>query len=143
MDKESVADYYYMKCPLVKTISCNEQSVEVQNADGDEYQLDYHSLWRYYTPVRNIQLAETCAMMVSSDYKERFKAEYIQLANRYKGLKNLVELWDAGRLDFTPTCERTLYDQQLMAMSLYIDVLNIRAEKEGVDLCGYKIDGIK
>lgn len=143
MDKERVADFYYMKCPLVKTISCDDQCIEVQNPYGDKYQLDYNSLWRYYIPVQNMCLAETCAMMVSSDYKERFKAEYIQLANRYKGLKNLVELWDAGRLDFTPTCERTLYDQQLMAMSLYLDVLNIRAEEEGVNLCGYKIDGIK
>lgn len=82
----------------------------------------------------NKTLADTCSMMVSSDYKERFKAEYIQLKNRYEGLKGMVEKWDNGTLSFTPTCPRELYDAQLSAMENYKKVLEMRADLEDVDL---------
>lgn len=36
-------------------------------------------------------LQDTVALMNSADYKERFKAEYYQLANRFKGLKKMLE----------------------------------------------------
>ena len=39
-------------------------------------------------------LQDTVALMNSADYKERFKAEYYQLANRFKGLKKMLEEWD-------------------------------------------------
>ena len=45
-------------------------------------------------------------MMLSEDYKERFKAEYYQLVNRYKNLKAMLEKWDNGTLGFTPDCTR-------------------------------------
>ena len=35
-------------------------------------------------------LQDTVALMNSADYKERFKAEYYQLANRFKGLKKML-----------------------------------------------------
>ena len=43
-----------------------------------------------------LTLEETAKMMLSEDYKERFKAEYYQLVNRYEALKSMVEKWDAG-----------------------------------------------
>ena len=39
-------------------------------------------------------LKETAEMMISPDYKERFKAEYYQLVTRYKGLKSMLTKWD-------------------------------------------------
>lgn len=87
-----------------------------------------------YYPITNQGLADTCYMMISRDYKERFKAEYYQLRNRYENLKAMVEKWDAGELSFTPTCPRELYDAQLGAMENYKKVLEMRADLEDVDL---------
>ena len=36
-----------------------------------------------------MKLVDTVEMMDSSDYKERFKAEYAQLVIRYYGLRNM------------------------------------------------------
>lgn len=80
------------------------------------------------------ELKDTAEMMVSSDYKERFKAEYQQVAIRYKKLAVMLEKWDKGELDFTPTCPRSIYDLQIRAMTDYIAVLEARAIMEGVEL---------
>ena len=81
-----------------------------------------------------MKLADTVEMMNSSDYKERFKAEYAQLVIRYYGLKNMLEKWDNGTLEFKPTCPRSTYNLQIKAMTDYIAVLEARAVMENVDL---------
>lgn len=81
-----------------------------------------------------IELKDTISMMNSSDYKERFKAEYYQLAIRYRRLKAMLELWDNGKLDFEPTCSRSTYDIQIKAMSEYIGCLKTRALMEDIIL---------
>lgn len=79
-------------------------------------------------------LKNTIPMMESDSYKERFKAEYFQLAIRLQKLCDMVEKWDEGTLNFEPTCPREMYDKQLMAMSQYLDVLEERAKIEDVEL---------
>ena len=79
-------------------------------------------------------LKETATMMASADYKERFAAEYFQLETRYYKLLAMVEKWDKGTLEFTPTCPRAIYDFQLRAMKDYLGTLQIRAELEGVNI---------
>lgn len=79
---------------------------------------------------KNRVLASTRDMMISPDYKERFKAEYIQLRNRLHGLKRMLESWDKGTLNFTPTCPRDLYDKQVSGMVTYLNVLAKRAALE-------------
>lgn len=81
-----------------------------------------------------MELKETVEMMNSADYKERFKAEYQQVAIRYKKLAAMLEKWDKGELDFTPTCPRSAYNMQVRAMTDYIAVLEARAVMEGVEL---------
>ena len=81
-----------------------------------------------------MKLADTVDMMNSSDYKERFKAEYAQLVIRYYGLKNMLEKWDNGTLEFKHTCPRSTYNLQIKAMTDYIAVLEARAVMENVDL---------
>lgn len=81
-------------------------------------------------------LLATVFDMKSPDYKKRFEAEYRQLRIRYEGLKRMCEKWDAGELDFTPTCPRAIYDKQLSAMVDYLSVLEVRAYDEGIDLRG-------
>ena len=81
-----------------------------------------------------MKLADTVDMMNSSDYKERFKAEYAQLVIRYYGLRNMLEKWDNGTLEFEPTCPRSTYNLQIKTMTDYIAVLEARAVMENVDL---------
>lgn len=81
-----------------------------------------------------MELKDTIEMMVSEDYKERFKAEYCQVKIRYEKLKYMLERWDSGLLDFTPTCPRNTYNMQFRAMRDYIAVLEARAVMEEVTL---------
>ena len=81
-----------------------------------------------------MKLSETVEMMNSTDYKERFKAEYNQLAIRYKGLKTMLDKWDNGTLQFEPTCPRSTYNMQIKAMSDYLAVLESRAFMGGIEL---------
>ena len=79
-------------------------------------------------------LKDTIDLMVSEDYKERFLAEYQQLKIRYDGLCNMIDKWDKGELNFTPTCPRSTYDLQISAMEDYLAILEARAVMEGIEL---------
>lgn len=81
-----------------------------------------------------MELKDTVALMTSADYKERFKAEYYQLKIRRDKLKAMVDKWDCGELEFTPTCPRDVYAFQLYTMDGYLDVLRHRAKLEGVEV---------
>lgn len=81
---------------------------------------------------RPMELADTAEMMMSEDYKERFRAAYGQVAIRHQKLKAMLEKWDKGELNFTPTCPRSTYDLQIKAMADYIAVLEARAVMEDI-----------
>lgn len=81
-----------------------------------------------------MELKDTTEMMASSDYKERFKAEYYQLRIRTCKLSMMLKYWIVGGLDFAPTCPRSTYELQLKAMQDYLAVLEARAVMEGIDL---------
>ena len=85
---------------------------------------------------RPMELSDTIEMMNSEDYKERFRAEYCQTVIRYGKLKNMLDRWDDGNLNFMPTCPRSTYNMQIKAMTDYIAVLEARAVMEGIDLEG-------
>ena len=121
-----------------------QKGYRVSNNKGDGYEVTYEDGYKSWCPkdvfekhnytIKNEELAKTCEGMVSPDYKERFKAEYVQLRNRLEGLKRMLDAWDNGTLSFTPTCPRNLYDEQESAMRLYLIVLNRRASIEGIKL---------
>lgn len=81
-----------------------------------------------------MELKQTVSLMLSSDYKERFIAEYLQVKIRYEKLLAMCNKWDEGKLEFTPTCSRSLYADQLGYMQAYMSLLEERAKLEGVDL---------
>ena len=83
---------------------------------------------------RPVELRDTIALMESADYKDRFKAEYYQLVIRFKKLQTMLEKWDNGELDFTPTCPKAAFNFQIKAMGEYIASLEVRAAIEGVEL---------
>lgn len=80
------------------------------------------------------ELVETTHLMCSTDYRDRFLAEYWQLRIRYTKLSKMVQDWDEGNLTFTPTCPRAVYDTQLQSMYQYLDVLAERARLENIDV---------
>ena len=84
--------------------------------------------------MREMVLNDTVEMMNSEDYKDRFKAEYYQVAIRYKKLKAMLDKWDKGTLEFYPTCPKSTYNMQIKSMTDYIAVLEARAVMEGIDL---------
>ena len=86
------------------------------------------------TSIPVTELSQTIDMMTSSDYKERFKAEYAQVVLRYERLKDMLEEWDNGTLGFNPTCPRSTYNMQIKAMTDYIAVLEARAVMEDIVL---------
>lgn len=81
-----------------------------------------------------MELKDTIGLMNSVDYKDRFKAEYFQLMIRFDKLNVMYRKMRDGTLEFTPTCPKELYSSQLAAMAQYIDVLQQRAELEGINL---------
>jgi len=81
-----------------------------------------------------MELKHTISLTLSSDYKERFIAEYFQVKIRYQKLIAMCNKWDEGKLEFTPTCPRSLYADQLGYMQAYMSVLEERAKLEGIDL---------
>lgn len=81
-----------------------------------------------------IAFGETGNMMLSDDYKERMKAEYWQVKHRYDSLHRMVVKYEAGTLDFTPSCSLELLKEQKAAMGKYLYVLEVRAQIENVNL---------
>lgn len=85
------------------------------------------------------ELKDTIKLMNSSDYKDRFRAEYYQTKIRYEKLHKTVIKYEAGTLNFTPSCSIELLKAQKRAMGEYLYNLEVRAEIEKIDLEGETI----
>ena len=68
------------------------------------------------------------------DYKLRLITEYRELKERYMKLHRTLVRWEAGTIEFVPTCPRELLKRQAEVMYQYLTVLEIRAERECVPL---------
>ncbi len=94
--------------------------------------------------------ADTVEGMLSPDYKERFRAEYIQTKIRYERLKafnNKIEAahrtnewhsrYEMPKVDVPKhDCPDDLLREQQSVMGQYLHILEVRAVIEGVDLGG-------
>lgn len=86
-----------------------------------------------------MELKDTVNNMTSDDYKERFIAEYCQAKIRYNKLKKFV-----GKIKYAKyadveepkhDCPLDILEKQLIAMGLYIAILEVRAERyENIEL---------
>ena len=77
---------------------------------------------------------DTVQLMTSDDYRKRFIAEYWQTKNRYDALHRMTIRYEAGTLDFKPSCSLELLKEQKMHRGQYLRVLEIRAEIEKINL---------
>ena len=82
----------------------------------------------------NITLKDTVNLMLSDDYKDRFKAEYLQTKLRYDRLHRIITKYEAGTLDFELKSAIGILQRQANYMGLYLHCLEVRAEIEGIDL---------
>lgn len=81
-----------------------------------------------------MDLKDTVEGMLSEDYKERFKAEYLQTKIRYDKLHTMIVKYEAGVLNFQPTCPIELLKNQAKYMGMYLYQLEVRAQLEGIKL---------
>ena len=92
-----------------------------------------------------IELKDTIELMLSEDYKERFKAEYYQTKIRYERLKAFntkIEAANTVKYEMPPVmlreprhdCPETLLREQQNIMGQYLHILEVRAEIEGIEL---------
>lgn len=73
-----------------------------------------------------------------TDYEQRMVDEYWQTKERYDKLRRMIVKYEAGTLDFKPKCTVGLLRDQMDTMRHYLEVLEIRAEIEDVDLFSTK-----
>ena len=83
---------------------------------------------------KKMELKDTIEMMQSDDFKERFKAEYLQTKIRYDKLHQMIVKYEAGTLNFEPKCSIELLKRQASHMGYYLMILEVRAEIEGINL---------
>ena len=81
-----------------------------------------------------MELLDTVELMVSDDYKNRMKAEYLQTKIRYDKLHKMIVKYESNTLDFEPSCSLELLKKQASAMGKYLYYLECRAEIEGIEL---------
>lgn len=80
-----------------------------------------------------MELKDTIELMQSTDYKDRFKAEYYQLKIRREKLIDLLDRWNRGASGFQPVY-LDLLDKQLRDMTAYKESLEERAKIEKIEL---------
>ena len=77
-------------------------------------------------------LKETSNLMASTNYKDRFIAEYYQVKIRAEKLECILETWD--NLKFEPNCPKSILREQLATMKKYLQIMESRAVYEEIDL---------
>lgn len=85
-----------------------------------------------------MELKNTIAAMVDSNYKARFAAEYWQTKIRYDKLHDIITSYDAGTLNFELTCNISNLKAQARCMGQYLYELEVRAKIEDIDLKAQK-----
>lgn len=81
-----------------------------------------------------MELKDTVELMNSSDYKKRLRAEYLQTKIRYEKLHVMTIKYEAGTLNFEPSCSLEILKEQKSYMGNYLRMLEIRAEIEKINL---------
>ena len=76
----------------------------------------------------------------ASDYKDRMRVEYRELTARAGRLRDMLQRYADGTLDFEPVCPISLLSRQLDVMDEYALILRRRAGIERISLGEQRID---
>ena len=86
--------------------------------------------------LEQMELKVTAEMMMSNDYKERFKAEYWHTKIRYEKLKKFNNKIEAAEMTNRKApvhdCPTWLLKEQQRIMGEYLHILEVRAEIEEI-----------
>ena len=69
-------------------------------------------------------------LIQSDDYKDRLQGEYFELLERVNKLDIMLDKYDRGDLDFTPTTPIDILKAQSAAMKSYLYILDYRIKLE-------------
>ena len=87
---------------------------------------------------KKLELKDTIALMTSSDYKQRFIAEYWQTKIRYEKLKDFCNKIELANLDIMDEPKHdvpyNILREQQEVMGEYLHLLELRAIIENIDL---------
>ena len=89
-----------------------------------------------------IDFADTIELMTSPNYKDRLAAEYIQTKIRYDRLYRVIMDYLAGRdlryagkeMENALKTQNDILIEQLRTMEAYLNILEIRARRDNVDI---------
>ena len=81
-----------------------------------------------------MELKDTVGLMISPDWRDRFKAEYLQTKIRYEKLYRLISLRENGQLDFVTPIPIESWKDQEKFMRLYLCELAKQSVIHGIDL---------
>ena len=111
-----------------------DEGYHVKHADGHESWSPKEDFENTFLEKGKNLLNDTALLMKSTDFKERFRAEYEQLLIRLRGLMKMLDSYKAGTLPFKPKCSYELLYEQFVNMKHYLNVLDLRATVEGIEL---------
>lgn len=114
-----------------------KQGYKVIYEDGYESWSPKEVFEKSYREVEGNDLLMTSLDMMTvgpDGFKARARAEYNQLRIRMEKLRNMLNRYQSGALDFKPNCSYDLLHAQYVFMEQYKAVLEERAKIENVDL---------
>lgn len=80
-----------------------------------------------------LDLRDTISLMIGDFYEERFIAEYLQVQIRCNKLLDMIRTIESNN-NAMYVCDIEDLKKQLLIMKQYIDILELRAEKENIKL---------
>ena len=81
-----------------------------------------------------MELKDTVALMTSDDWKDRFKAEYLQTKIRYNKLHGLIVKREVGKHGFETPIPLDSWKSQANSMGKYLYELEKQAVLHGIEL---------
>lgn len=81
-----------------------------------------------------MELKDTIELMTSTDYKDRFIAEYKQLCIRIEKLNSIIKQYHNKTLTFNLSCPSDLLERQVAIMKKLRNILEARADIEDINL---------
>lgn len=103
----------------------------------------YIGYWSWDGQYKNCPLHKVTAMNIEhtenggksmESWKERMINEYREVKDRYEKLHKMLVKYDAGKLEFTPSCPIDLLREQASVMGRYLYILEERACIEDIEL---------
>lgn len=79
-------------------------------------------------------IIDSVELMLSKNYKDRFRAEYWQLRLRLEKLDEMIWRYWSKTLPFAPTCPIGILEEQRKHMRRYLETLEQRAAIENIEL---------